>query len=45
MQKLARALGMQEEGRRRSALFLEGAWVDVLEYGVLRDEFEMGAGR
>jgi len=36
---LARALGMQAEGRRRSAAFLEGNRVDVLEFGVLRDEF------
>lgn len=39
MQKLAAALGMRHEGTRRSALFLEGRWVDILEYGVLRDEF------
>jgi len=39
MQKLALAMGMREEGRRRSALFLEGERVDVLEYGILRDEF------
>lgn len=39
MQKLALRLGMQLEGTRRSALFLEGRWVDILEYGVLRDEF------
>lgn len=36
---LARALGMQAEGRRRSAIHLEGNRVDVLEFGVLRDEF------
>lgn len=39
MQKLAARLGMRHEGTRRSALFLEGEWVDILEYGVLRDEF------
>jgi ribosomal-protein-alanine N-acetyltransferase len=39
MQKLAAALHMKLEGTRRSHLFLEGQWVDVLEYGVLRDEF------
>ncbi len=36
---LARSLGMQLEGRRRSALYLEGERVDVVEFGVLRDEF------
>jgi len=40
MIKLANALGMSEEGRRRQHLFLEGQWVDVLEFGVLKDEFE-----
>jgi RimJ/RimL family protein N-acetyltransferase len=39
MQKLALKLGMLEEGRRRKHLFLEGAWVDMLEYGILKDEF------
>lgn len=39
MQGLAKALHMREEGRRRQHLWLEGEWVDVLEYGVLRDEF------
>jgi [ribosomal protein S5]-alanine N-acetyltransferase len=39
MQRLARNLGMQLEGTRRSHLWLEGQWVDVLEYGVLRAEF------
>jgi RimJ/RimL family protein N-acetyltransferase len=45
MQGLARRLGMREEGRRRSALFLEGERVDVLEYGILRDEFRAGAAK
>lgn len=39
MQRLARALGMTEEGVRRHHLFLEGQWVDMLEYGILRSEF------
>lgn len=38
MQDLALALGMVEEGRRRSHLYLDGAWVDVIEYGVLRTD-------
>lgn len=40
MIKLATALGMSEEGRRRQHLYLEGEWVDVLEFGVLKDEFK-----
>jgi len=40
MKKLAKALGMAHEGTRRQHLFLEGARVDVLEYGILRSEFE-----
>lgn len=36
---LARRLGMQEEGRRRQAAYKEGHWLDVVEFGVLRDEF------
>lgn len=39
MQKLALRLGMREEGRRRQALYKNGRFVDVLEFGVLRDEF------
>ena len=41
MRKLATSLGMREEGRRRSHLYLSGEWVDVIEYGILRsDNFE-----
>lgn len=39
MKKLAVALGMTLEGTRRRHLFLEGSRVDVVEYGILRDEF------
>ncbi len=39
MRKLAAALDMREEGVRRHHLFLEGQWVDVVEFGVLRTEF------
>lgn len=42
MRKLALALGMREEGTRRSHLYLEGEWVDVVEFGVLRSEFSAG---
>lgn len=40
MQKLAKAMSMTLEGTRRQHVFLDGARVDVLEYGVMRDEFE-----
>jgi RimJ/RimL family protein N-acetyltransferase len=39
-QKIAVSLGMQLEGTRRQAAFKDGRWLDVLEYGLLRDEFE-----
>jgi len=39
MQKLALALGMSLEGTRRRHLFLDGERVDVVEYGILREEF------
>jgi RimJ/RimL family protein N-acetyltransferase len=39
MQRLARFMGMKEEGRRRQAMFKHGRFLDVIEYGVLRDEF------
>ena len=39
MRRIAEKLGMQQEGVRREALFLEGRYVDLLEFGVLRDEF------
>lgn len=40
MQKLAGKLHMQQEGRRRSALHEGGEYVDVIEYGLLREEHE-----
>jgi RimJ/RimL family protein N-acetyltransferase len=30
---------MRLEGRRRQAAFKDSRWLDVLEYGVLRDEY------
>lgn len=39
MKKLARKLKMKPEGRRRRALFKNSRYVDVLEFGVLREEF------
>jgi RimJ/RimL family protein N-acetyltransferase len=37
--RIAQYLGMVEEGRRRQAAFKLGRYVDVVEYGLLRDEF------
>lgn len=39
MIKLAEYLSMVEEGRRRQAVFKGGRYVDVIEYGVLRNEY------
>lgn len=39
MQQLALALGMREEGRRREAAFVGGHYVDILEFGMTRNEF------
>lgn len=36
MKRLALALGMVQEGCRRSHLYLDGNWVDVIEYGLLK---------
>ena len=41
MRKLAEYLGMIEEGRRRNAVYKLGRYVDVVEYGVLKDEYLM----
>jgi [ribosomal protein S5]-alanine N-acetyltransferase len=43
MLKLALRLGMKEEGRRRQAAFKAGRYHDVVEFGLLRDEFDQGA--
>lgn len=40
MKKLALALGMILEGTRRQHFFLEGSRVDMIEFGILRSEFE-----
>lgn len=39
MQKLATYMAMQPEGRRRQAQYKQGHYIDILEYGVLRNEF------
>jgi ribosomal-protein-alanine N-acetyltransferase len=38
MRNLAERLGMIQEGCRRNHLFLDGEWVDMLEYGILKKE-------
>lgn len=42
MQNLALKLGMSEEGRRRDALFKNGHFADIVEYGILTDEYSEG---
>lgn len=39
MKNLALSLGMKQEGVRREALFLDGRWVNVVEFGMLRSDF------
>lgn len=41
MQKLASSLGMKEEGRRKEALYKTGKYVDIIEYGLLRKDFNI----
>jgi len=40
MCRMALALGMTEEGRRRGHLFVDGRWDDQVLFGILRDDFE-----
>lgn len=40
MHKLALALGMKQEGVRRQAAYKNGRYLDVLQYGVLRQDLE-----
>lgn len=39
MCKLAEYIGMRKEGRRRQASYKQGIYLDVIEYGVLRNEY------
>ena len=39
MLSVARKLGMIEEGRRRQAVYVNGGWQDIIEFGILLDEF------
>ncbi|MDT8375589.1 MAG: GNAT family protein [Mariprofundaceae bacterium] len=40
---LAKKLGMRQEGIRRQALFENGAFVDAVEFGLLKGEFDSSA--
>ena len=39
MIKLAERIGMQQEGCRKAHLYLEGRWVNVLEFGLFSEGF------
>jgi ribosomal-protein-alanine N-acetyltransferase len=39
MRRLAEQLGMSEEGRRRMAAYKRGRYLDIVDYGILKDEF------
>lgn len=39
MQKLAIKLGFKEEGLRKEAMYKGGAFVDIIEYGLLKKDF------
>ena len=41
MQALAQKMGMKEEGRRREAAFVDGSFIDIIEYGILASEFQL----
>lgn len=41
MQKLAMKLQMKQEGLRKEALFKNGRYVDIVEYGVLKKEYKI----
>ncbi len=40
MQKVAKNIGMKQEGVRRDALFKQNSFTDIVEYGILCDEFD-----
>jgi ribosomal-protein-alanine N-acetyltransferase len=40
MQKLASTTGFKEEGRARKALFKNGSFKDLIQYGLLKDEYK-----
>lgn len=40
MQRLAQHLGMREEGRRVEAMYKDGIYRDIIEYGLLKRDFQ-----
>jgi RimJ/RimL family protein N-acetyltransferase len=40
MKTLALSLGMKEEGMRKEAAFTQGRYVDVIEYGMTKKDYE-----
>ncbi|RAJ33467.1 GNAT family N-acetyltransferase [Pedobacter cryoconitis] len=38
MQKLAKKIGMIQEGLRRDAIFKQGKYIDIMEFGILSNE-------
>ena len=40
MRRLAERLGMTEEGVRRQAVWTDGAYHDIVEYGLLAGEWK-----
>jgi [ribosomal protein S5]-alanine N-acetyltransferase len=39
MKKLALSLGMAEEGRRKEAAYTQGSYLDVIEYGMTKEDY------
>jgi [ribosomal protein S5]-alanine N-acetyltransferase len=40
MIEIARYIGMKEEGRRRNAAYKNGKYLDIIEFGILKEEYE-----
>lgn len=40
MQRVALKLGMKQEGVRRSAMYKNGSYIDMLEYSILKSEYK-----
>lgn len=45
MIKLAESLGFRKEGVRRGAIFKNGRYLDIVEYGLLDEEWVIGDGK
>ena len=41
MQKVAKNLGMKEEGRRREVILRHSVYYDQIDYGILKEEFNL----